>query len=241
MTVRSALAVRPPRPMTLPRSSGWTRTSSTRPRRRPRLPTWTSSGCSTMPLTRCSRASSSMSGSAAFRLVGRHLGLSLSLGLSGRRRIGSCTLRLGGRLLARRLLGLSRLGLAGLGLAGLGVGALGLGTLGLRAALGERLRRRRRESRLLVSPRLGGPKRALGARQTLEFLPVAGDLQELAYRVGRLRADGQPVLSSLGVNLDEGRLGLRVVLADLLDRSAIPLGAGVGDDDPVIRRADLAH
>ena len=55
-------AVRPPRPMTLPRSSGCTRTSRTLPRRWSRSRTRTSSGCSTMPLTRCSRASSSMSG-----------------------------------------------------------------------------------------------------------------------------------------------------------------------------------
>ena len=47
--------------MTLPRSSGCTRTSRTRPRRSPRLSTRTSSGYSTMPRTRCSRASSSTS------------------------------------------------------------------------------------------------------------------------------------------------------------------------------------
>src|SRR6202012_1780433 len=79
ITVRSARAVRPPRPMTLPRSSGCTRTSSTLPRRSIRLTTRTSSGYATMPLTRCSRASSSM------------LGLSC-LGRSG----------LGGRRLRRR-------------------------------------------------------------------------------------------------------------------------------------------
>src|SRR5487761_763359 len=44
ITVRSARAVRPPRPMNLPRSSGWTRTSSTLPRRSIRLTTRTSSG-----------------------------------------------------------------------------------------------------------------------------------------------------------------------------------------------------
>src|SRR5438309_11876760 len=36
-------------PITLPRSSGCTRTSRTRPRRCVRRSTWTSSGCSTMP------------------------------------------------------------------------------------------------------------------------------------------------------------------------------------------------
>src|SRR5215469_9152242 len=117
-----------------------------------------------MPLTRCSRASSSMSGSAAFRLVGSHLGLSLGLGPSGRRRVGGCTLRLGGRLLARRLLGLG-----GLGLSRLGVGTLALG-LRLGAALSQRLRCRCREGGLLVSLRLGDPECALGARQALELL-----------------------------------------------------------------------
>jgi hypothetical protein len=32
-----------------------------------------------------------------------------------------------------------------------------------------------------------------------------------------------------------------VVLADLLDRPAVALGARVGDDDAVVRRTDLAH
>src|SRR6185437_14829316 len=83
MTVRSALAVRPPRPMTLPRSSGCTRTSRPRPRRSPRLSTRTSSGYSTMPRTRCSRASSSTSVSARrLRVSGRRLGC-LALGRRG--------------------------------------------------------------------------------------------------------------------------------------------------------------
>ena len=45
--------------MTRPRSSGCTRTSSRLPRRSGLLRTWTSSGCATMPRTRCSRASTS--------------------------------------------------------------------------------------------------------------------------------------------------------------------------------------
>ena len=59
MTVRSALAVRPERPMTRPRSSGWTRTSTREPRRRSFVRTRTSSLWSTMPVTRCSSASRS--------------------------------------------------------------------------------------------------------------------------------------------------------------------------------------
>jgi hypothetical protein len=47
--------------------------------------------------------------------------------------------------------------------------------------------------------------------------------------------------SPLAVDLDEGGVLLRVVLADLLDRPAVPLGAGVGDDDAVLGVADLAQ
>src|SRR5699024_9175131 len=61
-----------------------------------------------------------------------------------------------------------------------------------------------------------------------------------ADRLGRLRADTQPVLSPLGVELDVARVLLRVVLADRLDRTAVPPGAGVGDHDAVVRFADLA-
>src|SRR5436190_1677310 len=61
ITWRSALAVRPPRPMTVPRSSGCTRTSRRLPRRLSTSRTRTSSGWSTMPLTRCSSAGRSTS------------------------------------------------------------------------------------------------------------------------------------------------------------------------------------
>src|SRR5215469_7324846 len=127
MTVRSARAVRPPLPMTFPRSSGCTRTSRTLPRRSIRLATRTSSGCATMPLTKCSRASSSTSGSgtAVGSLGGRGLrrvsGVAAGLGLSSR------LLRL---VLLRR--GPNRLGgsLSGRGLRGVGGVAVGLGLSG---------------------------------------------------------------------------------------------------------------
>src|SRR5215469_8238065 len=115
MTVRRARAVRPPRPITLPRSSGCTRTSRTRPRRRPWLFTRTSSGWSTMPFTRCSRASSST--------------LRLAVLLAAR---GRCFL--GGALLGGGLAGPGRLAvLSGrVSLSALGV----LGGLGVLSALG---------------------------------------------------------------------------------------------------------
>src|SRR5215467_5130313 len=113
MTVRRARAVRPPRPITLPRSSGCTRTSRTRPRRRPWLFTRTSSGWSTMPFTRCSRASSSASR------------LAVLLAARGRCFLGGSLLG-GGLAGPGRLAVLSgRVSLSALGVLG-GVGGLGV-------------------------------------------------------------------------------------------------------------------
>src|SRR6516225_12323591 len=127
MTVRRARAVRPPRPITLPRSSGCTRTSRTWPRRRPWLFTRTSSGWSTMPFTRCSRASSSTSRLAVLLVARGRCGLGGAVIGGGRAGLG----RLG---LVSGCVGLGGLGvLAGLGvLSGLG----GLGGLGVLSSLG---------------------------------------------------------------------------------------------------------
>src|SRR5271165_7251516 len=99
--VRSAVAVRPPRPMTLPRSSGWTCTSTVRPRRLVTMSTRTSSGLSTIPRTRCSTASTTteLTGGSAFGFRG---GLSRRFRLGRRRRLLSRRFHLGRR---RRLLG----------------------------------------------------------------------------------------------------------------------------------------
>src|SRR5262249_31430792 len=117
--------------MTLPRSSGWTRTWSTRPLRKLRLLTSTSSGKSTMPRTKCSRASMSTSVSAA--RIGRcGLGLRSRPGgpLAGRLgRFGVAAGRLGPRLRAiglGRLRWLVRLLALGLAVTGLTVTALAL-------------------------------------------------------------------------------------------------------------------
>ena len=83
-------------------------------------------------------------------------------------------------------------------------------------------------------------QRALGAGQTLELLPVAGDLQQLQDGLGGLGADAEPVLGPLRVDLDEARLFLRVVPADDLDGAAVAAGARVGDGDAVLGIADLA-
>src|SRR6266516_6930818 len=77
-------------------------------------------------------------------------------------------------------------------------------------------------------------------RLTLELLPVAGSLEDGLDGLARLRADAQPVLRPVRLDVDERRLGLRVVLADLLDGAAVTLGAGVHHDDAVVRRTLLA-
>src|ERR1700738_837611 len=59
---------------------------------------------------------------------------------------------------------------------------------------------------------------ALGTRQTLELLPVTGDLQQLEDGLGGLSSHGEPVLGAFGVDLDQARLFLGVVAADDLDR-----------------------
>src|SRR5215468_3328656 len=366
MTVRSARAVRPPRPITLPRSSGCTRTSRTRPRRSPWLATLTSSGWSTMPLTRCSSASWSTSGAAVLARVlvpgARGGGYSCWLGCAvclaiggvtrlggspvlatcalgrvfgrpalggrvlaaarlGRRVLGHCVLAgtvltgtvltstvlagavfpgavlgggvlgggvLGGRVLGGRVLGGGVLGrrvagrlpagllpartgpvrlvlraaglvagaaltcpalvraLVGLGVAGLGIGRLRPGRLGVgRLALGlevlDGLGYRGGERFLLVWLGRRRLQRALGAWQALELLPVASDLEQPPDRIRWLSPHRQPVLGPLRVDLDERRIDLGVILADLLDGPPITLGTGVGDDDPVKRRTDLSH
>src|SRR5271166_6161275 len=297
--------------MTLPRSSGCTRTSSTLPRRNVLLATWTSSGYWTMPRTRCSRASSSTSGSAPW-LVSRGLGIGgllahhrvggsrlgshvrdrslgshvrdrslgshvrdrslgshvrdRSLGshvrggslgshvrggsLGSHVRGGSLGVRLGlgpalsgtGTVLGSAVRGSTVLGrgvLGGPGRPGLRPGPALLGFLGFLAGL-ARLGGGR-EGVLLVRARLGRPERAFGAGLPGELLPVPGDLEQDANRVGGLRAHREPVLRPLGVYFDERGLGLRVVLADLLDSAPVALGARIRDNDPVMGLPDFAQ
>src|SRR5215813_6390325 len=172
------------------------------------------------------------------RPAGPRLGVLGVLGVFG-------ALRLGGVLgfpVALRLLGLfSVLGV--LGLRGVRRGGRPAGPALFRLGLGrlQRLGDRRSEGFLLVRPGLSGLHRALGPGQALELLPVTGDLKQATDRVGGLCTHRQPVLHPLRVDLDERGLFFGVVLADLLDRPAIPLGAGIGDDDPVKGRTNLPH
>src|SRR3954452_12538304 len=87
---------------------------------------------------------------------------------------------------------------------------------------------------------LGRQLHRRGSREALELLPVAGDLEDRRDGLGRLGTDAEPVGGALAVDLDHRGVVLRVVLADRLDRPAVPLGAGVGDDDPVVRLTHLA-
>src|SRR5690606_32520560 len=122
-----------------------------------------------------------------------------------------------------------RLGLGG----SLRLGGSGLLQLGLSGSRGDRL----------GSVGLGGLglEGALSAVEALEGLPVAGDLEQREDLLGRLRADAQPVLGALTIDVDERGLLGGVVLADLLDHATIALGARVGDDDTVEGRTDLAE
>src|SRR6266536_2221187 len=225
--------------MTLPRSSGCTRTSRTLPRRSARVATWTSSGYWTMPRTRCSRASSSTLPATPARFAARRLA-------DRGRHVSSVP---GARVRCLRDVG-RLLGFGGLG--GGGPGGPGCPRLGPALALlgapvfpgflaGLALLGRGREALLLVRARLGRPEGALAPRFPGELLPVPGDLEQGADRVGGLRAYREPVLHPLGVHFDERGLGLRVVLADLLDGAPVALGACVRDDDPVIGFPDLAQ
>src|SRR5690349_12322961 len=77
----------------------------------------------------------------------------------------------------------------------------------------------------------------------------AGDLEQLLDGRRGLRALRDPVACAIGVDLDQRRLELRVVAADLLQGAAVTWGARIGHDDPVDRvlvravprEADLHH
>ena len=187
-----------------------------------------------MPLTRCSSASSSTSYSAGFsagRVRSRGLGVASAAGSLGRASAGVSAASvprqrcLGAGASAR---GLLRGGLL-LGGGGASVGGSSTGGADGRLVEGLLVRLGRRDPH--------GRRRGLA----LELLPVAGHPEDGGDGLGRLRADAEPVLRPLGVDLDEGGVLLRVVLADRLDRAAVTLGAGVGDDDAVVRRAHLAQ
>src|SRR5699024_4040256 len=84
-----------------------------------------------------------------------------------------------------------------------------------------------------------GLQGAFCAVDTFELLPVPRHLEQREDRFGGLGAHAEPILCPLTVDVDEGRLFGRVVLPDLLDDPAVPLLAGVDDNDTVEGRADF--
>src|SRR5690606_37682837 len=95
------------------------------------------------------------------------------------------------------------------------------------------LRRGRLHNRLLRSIDhvrgllLGNLEGALGVLVALELAPVARNLEDRGGLLGRLSADGEPVLGTLGIDLDERGLLGGVVLTDLFDDTTVALGARV--------------
>ena len=280
-TVRSAVAVRPARPMTRPRSSGLTRTSSSVPRRSGLLAHLDVVG------VRDDAADQVLQGvehSASACALGRlDLRTSRAAGRALVGRVAAARSRRARRPRARRL-GHGAVGSLGLGLGSLGgprasagtadssAGRLGrdrlgglagsaawprrpwLGGLGWPGAAPvaapgwwpPRRRRRspwRRPRRRRCLSAFGAAVRRVpsGAGRPLNFCQSPVTFRIASDLLGRLRADAEPVLRPLGVDLDERGVLLGVVLADLLDRPAVALGARVGDDDAVVRRADLAQ
>ena len=73
------------------------------------------------------------------------------------------------------------------------------------------------------------------------LLPVAGQTQQCDNGFGGLRTNTEPVLCPVGINLDDRRIGLRIVGSDFFNDPTIALGARVGDYDPIKRGADFAH
>src|SRR5262249_27458987 len=88
-----------------------------------------------------------------------------------------------------------------------------------------------------------------GCASLMSGLDDALLLEQGLDRARRLRAALQPVLGTIGVDLDQGRLELRVVAPDVLERGTVARRPGVGDDDAVDRillgadpgEADLQH
>ena len=68
----------------------------------------------------------------------------------------------------------------------------------------------------------------------------ASGIQETGNTIGRLCANAEPVLRTLGVDLDDAGVEHRLVDADLFDGTAITCGARIGDHDAVLRCMDLA-
>src|SRR5690606_5528864 len=72
-------------------------------------------------------------------------------------------------------------------------------------------------------------------------LDDASTLEQPLDRLGRLRADAEPVAGALDIHVQRERLRLRIVEADRLDKAPVTRRARVGDDDAVMRLMLGAH
>ena len=101
-----------------------------------------------------------------------------------------------------------------------------------RTSSGRSVSARARTSTTALHAGVAGPRAhftagcRFGSRLRIE---VPGD--QRADRVRRLRALLQPVVDALPVDVDEGRLGARIVVTEDLDEAAVARGARIGDDD----------
>ena len=199
--------------MTLPTSSGFTRTSSIRPRRRSFSLTVTSSGCDDPP-------------DQMLECIGEHLGLAgIRISNTG---VSSLLCFLWSSLDGSRL---------GLGAFGLGCRFFGVAA---EAALGSLPASARAALRKSVLLRFSGWGSTDGDASPENFCQSPVRLSK-ATTASVGCAPTSNVLGPLRVDLDEGGVILGVVLADFLNGTAIALGARVGDDNAVVRRPDLAE
>src|SRR5699024_6227144 len=179
------------------------------------------------------------------RVGGLGLGV-VSLGVVSLGVVGLGVVGLGVVSLGVVSLGVVSLGVVSLGVVRLGVVSLRVGLL-LRSLLGgdgaflrlfadvlERLV----EQVFLALLRLGDLDR-LRLRLTLEALPVTGQFQQSENGFGGLSADAEPVARPLTLDLDHGRVVLRMVDANLFDHAPVALLARVDHDDAVVRLTDL--
>src|SRR5690606_25282954 len=75
----------------------------------------------------------------------------------------------------------------------------------------------------------------------MELLQHARPAQQAAHGIGGLRAVLQPFQRLFLVDLDVGRLGQRIVVADFLDETAVARRTRIGDDDAVERSLVVAQ
>src|SRR5829696_1537393 len=92
-----------------------------------------------------------------------------------------------------------------------------------------------------LGDRHGGRLELGGEACLVTLLQESGLPEERAHRVGRLRADVQPVVDAIGVEIERLFAGARLILADDLDELAVARALRVGDDDAIHGGLLTAH